>query len=198
MTLGGDVIVVGGGLAGHCAAIRAAELGLKPLVLEAGAEPAYLCNSRITMGVFQVALHDMTGGAESLRKAIDDATRGYVEAKLRDRYASEAGPALKWLLSQGVRTINAGAATRSLATLAPPVPRQPGLHWTGRAGDVMLRQLCGKLEQLGGRLRRGMRARELIMQEGGCVGVVAEGVDGTHRIEARAVVIADGGFQANL
>jgi fumarate reductase flavoprotein subunit len=193
-----DVIIVGGGLAGHCAAIRAAELGLKPVVLEAGAEAAYLCNSRITMGVFQVALHDMLGGPDSLRAAIDDATGGYVAAKLRDRYASEAGPALKWLLSHGVRTINAGAATRSLATLAPPVPRQPGLHWTGRAGDVMLRQLAGKLEALGGRLHRGVRARELIMRDGRCAGVVAESVDGKHRIEARAVVIADGGFQANL
>src|SRR5579863_2679838 len=152
-----DVIVVGGGLAGHAAAIRAAELGLKPLVLEAGAEAAYLCNSRITMGVFQVALHDMLGGAESLRAAIDQATRGYVDASLRDRYASAAGPALKWLLGLGVRTINAGAATRSLATLAPPVPRQPGLHWTGRAGDVMLRQLSAKLEALGGALWRGIR-----------------------------------------
>src|SRR4029079_9063072 len=106
----------------------------------------------ITMGVFQVALHDMLGGAEPLRAAIDDATRGYADGKLRDRDASESGPALKWLLSHGVRTINAGAATRSLATLAPPVPRQPGLHWAGRAGDVMLRQLTGKLEALGGRL----------------------------------------------
>ena len=193
-----DVVVVGGGLAGHAAAIRAAELGLKPVVLEAGAEAAYLCNSRITMGVFQVALHDMLGGVESLAKAIDDATHGYVDGKLRDRYASEAGPALKWLLGHGVRTINAGAATRSLATLAPPVPRQPGLHWTGRAGDVMLRQLSGKLEAIGGQLHRGMRVRELIMRENRCVGVVAEGVGATHRIEARGVVIADGGFQANL
>jgi fumarate reductase flavoprotein subunit len=198
MSAASDVVIIGGGLAGHAAAIRAAELGLKPLVLEAGAEAAYLCNSRITMGVFQVALHDMLCGAESLAKAIDDATRGYVDGKLRDRYASEAGPALKWLLGHGIRTINAGAATRSLATLAPPVPRQPGLHWAGRAGDVMLRQLAGKLEALGGQLRRGMRARELIMQEGRCAGVVAEAVDGTHRFEVRAVVIADGGFQANL
>ena len=198
MSLSGDVIIVGGGLAGHSAAIRAAELGLKPLVLEAGAEAAYLCNSRITMGVFQVALHDMLGGADSLAKAIDEATRGYVEAKLRDRYAAEAGPALRWLLGHGIRTINAGAATRSLATLAPPVPRQPGLHWAGRAGDVMLRQLSGKLEALGGILRRGMRARELMMQDGRCVGIVAETIEGTQRIAARGVVLADGGFQANL
>lgn len=197
MTPAADVVIVGGGLAGSAAAIRAAELGLKPLVIEAGAEAAYLCNSRITMGVFQVALHDMLGGPESLRTAIDHATRNYVAPALRDRYAAEAGPALRWLLGHGIRTINAGAATRSLATLAPPVPRQPGLHWTGRAGDVMLRQLAAKLEALGGKLRRGLRARELILRDGRCVGLVAEGVDGTRQIEARAVVLADGGFQAN-
>ena len=193
-----DVIIVVGGLAGCAAAIRAAELGLKPLVLEQGPEAAYLCNSRITIGVFQVALHDMLGGAESLRTAIDDATRGYVAPLLRDRYAAEAGPALRWLLAHGIRTITAGAATRSLTTLAPPVPRQPGLHWTGRAGDVMLRQLSAKLEALGGALQRGTRARELIMRDGRCVGLVADALGGTQRLEARAVVLADGGFQANL
>src|SRR5215469_4424437 len=118
-----DVVVVGGGLAGLTAAIRAAEHGLKPLVLEQGTDEKYLCNSRVTMGVFQVALHDMLGGAASLCAAIDDATRGYVAAPLRDKYAAEAGPALRWLLGLGIRTIKAGAATRSLATLAPPVPR---------------------------------------------------------------------------
>ena len=111
-----DVIIVGGGLAGHSAAIRAAELGFKPLVLEAGAEDAYLCNSRITMGVFQVALHDMLGGAESLARRSTRRRAAMSIPKLRDRYASEAGAAIKWLLSHGMRTINAGAATRSLAT----------------------------------------------------------------------------------
>ncbi|HVA14882.1 MAG TPA: FAD-dependent oxidoreductase [Stellaceae bacterium] len=192
-----DVIVVGAGLAGHAAAIRAAELGLKPLLLEQGAEPAYLCNSRITIGVFQVALHDMRGGADELRAAIDHATRGYVKAKLRDRYAAEAGPALQWLLGHGIRTINAGAATRNLATLAPPVPRQPGLHWAGRAGDVMLRQLSGKLDALGGKLLRGMRVRELIISDDCCKGVIADSTLGTQRFAAPAVVLADGGFQAN-
>ncbi len=192
-----DFVIVGGGLAGLAAALRAAEQGLSAIVLEHGAGENYLCNSRITMGVFQVALHDMLGGAESLRAAIDGATHGYVEASLRDAYAAEAGPALRWLLGHGIRTINAGAATRNLATLAPPVPRQPGLHWQGRAGDVMLRTLEAKLAALGGRIERGIRARELIMEGERCAGVVATRGDETLRFLARAVVLADGGFQAN-
>lgn len=192
-----DVVIVGGGLAGLAAAIRCAEQDLRPLILEQGADEKYLCNSRITMGVFQVALHDMLGGAELLRAAIDSATHGYVDAALRDRYAAEAGPALRWLFGHGIRTINAGAATRNLATLAPPVPRRPGLDWNGRAGDVMLRTLLAKLEALGGSLKRNMRARELIMEADRCVGVTATSGDVTYRFAARAVVLADGGFQAN-
>src|SRR5215469_9996151 len=150
-SLSADVVVVGGGLAGFAAALRAAEFGLKPIILEQGADEKYLCNTRITIGVFQVALHDM---------------RGCVAAPLRDKYAAEAGPALRWLMGQGITTINAGAATRSLATLAPPVPRQPGLHWRGRAGDAMLDTLEAKLKAQGGRIERGIRARELIMENG--------------------------------
>jgi fumarate reductase flavoprotein subunit len=192
-----DVVIAGGGLAGFAAGIRCAEQGLKPVILEQGSDEKYLCNSRVTMGVFQVALHDMLGGAESLSAAIDEATRGYVAAPLRDKYAAEAGPALRWLFGHGIRTINAGAATRNLATLAPPVPRQPGLHWQGRAGDVMLRTLLAKFESLGGRLQRGMRVRELVMEAGRCVGVTATRGSETQRFAARAVVLADGGFASN-
>jgi succinate dehydrogenase/fumarate reductase flavoprotein subunit len=98
-----DVVIMGGGLAGFAAALRAAEFGLKPIILEQGADEKYLCNTRIAIGVFQVALHDMLGGAVSLRAAIDEATRGYVLAPLRDQYAAEAGPALRWLMGQGIR-----------------------------------------------------------------------------------------------
>ena len=137
------------------------------------------------------------GQVDAARAAIDRASRGYVDAALRDKYAAEAEPALRWLFGLGVRTIKAGAATRNLATLAPPVPRQPGLHWRGRAGDAMLGQLHTRLDALGGRLARDMRARELIMENGRCTGVIATRENETHRFAARAVVLADGGFQAN-
>ncbi len=196
-TQSADIIVVGGGLAGFSAAITAAEAGLKTILIEQGVEERYLCNSRICIGVLQVALLDMRSSTETLAKAIDDSTRRYVDPALRDKFASEAAPSFRWLATQGIRTINAGTQTHNLVTLAPPVPRQPGLHWQGRAGDVMLGQLVAKLKALGGTLTRGMQARELIMADGHCAGVTAVSGNETHRFESRAVVLADGGFQAN-
>ncbi|MBV9237214.1 MAG: FAD-binding protein [Xanthobacteraceae bacterium] len=192
-----DVVIVGGGLAGLAAGLTAAAGGARVSVLEQGADPRYLCNSRITMGVFQIALNDMESGAAALVGAITQATRGHVDPALAERYAGEAANSIRWLRAQSIRLIRGGAAAANLGVLSPPVPRRPGLHWEGRAGDVMLRQLTGNLEQLGGALHRGVRARELVMEGGHCVGVVATRGDETLRWRGGAVVIADGGFQAN-
>jgi fumarate reductase flavoprotein subunit len=193
-----DVVIVGGGLAGLAAGLTAAAGGARVSVLEQGTEPRYLCNSRITMGVFQIALNDMESGTAALVAAIAQATRGHVDAALAERYAGEAANSIRWLRAQSIRLIRGGAAAANLGVLSPPVPRRPGLHWEGRAGDVMLRQLTVNLEQLGGVLHRGIRARELIMEGGHCVGVVATRGDEVLRWRGGAVVIADGGFQANL
>jgi succinate dehydrogenase/fumarate reductase flavoprotein subunit len=61
----------------------------------------------------------------------------------------------------------------------------------------MLETLEARLDALGGRLERGIRVRELIMRAERCVGIVATRGDETHRFASRAVVLADGGFQAN-
>ncbi len=192
-----DVVIVGGGLAGLSAAITAAAAGARVNVLEQGTEPRYLCNSRITMGVFQIALNDMESGAAALAAAITRATHGHVDAALAERFAGEAATSIRWLRAQSIRLIRGGAAAANLGVLSPPVPRRPGLHWEGRAGDVMLRQLTANLEQLGGVLHRGVRARELVMDGRHCVGVVATRGDETLRWRTGAVIIADGGFQAN-
>ena len=58
-----DVLIVGGGFAGLSAAQRAAELGLSAMVLEQGANPDYLCNSRVTGGIVHFAREGKIGRA---------------------------------------------------------------------------------------------------------------------------------------
>ena len=81
--------------------------------------------------------------------------------------------------------------------LAPPAAIGAGLHWRGRGGDQMLRRLEALLAARGGRLLRGIRARDLIMERGGACGVVADTIEGRRAFRAAAVVISDGGFQGD-
>lgn len=192
-----DLVVVGGGLAGLTAANRAAEHGLSVLVLEAGQDAQYLCNSRITMGFINVAFRNIADGPDALRAAIASATRGGAEPALADALATRAGAALAWLRHQGIRTIVGNWRPGSDAMLAPPAAIGPGLHWRGRGGDQMLRRLEAMLAARGGRLLRGVRARDLIMERGGACGVVADATEGRRAFRAAAVVISDGGFQAD-
>jgi fumarate reductase flavoprotein subunit len=193
-----DVAVIGGGLAGLVAANRAAEAGLAVAVFEKGADERYLCNTRLTGGFFHVALQDINSPPAELRQIIQRATRGAARADLADALADDAARALRWLKAQGMRFIKVGPHGYQSTVFAPPGLRQTGLHWQGRGGDVVLRILGPLLtDRNNGTLIRGTRATGLVMENGRCIGVEVEGaVNGI--IRAGAVVIADGGFQADM
>ena len=72
-----------------------------------------------------------------------------------------------------------------------------GLTWRGYAGDVALARLEESLRQRQGRILRGMRARTLKLASAGNRGRDGRG-RGAAKFYAPSVVIADGGFQANL
>jgi fumarate reductase flavoprotein subunit len=193
-----DVIVVGAGLAGLSAANRAAQDGLAVTVLEKSTDEAYLCNSRYTGGLFHIAMDDMAGEPAWVKSNLERTTRGTADPALAEALTQNARRTLRWLSSLGVRFIQAGPDGLRRNSLAPPGVRQTGLNWRGRAGDVMLRTLGDKLQSRGGRIERGMAAQQLLMDQGRCVGVEVRTASGeTKQLRARAVVIADGGFQAN-
>lgn len=194
-----DVVVIGAGLAGLAAANRVAQDGLKVAVLEKSSDEAYLCNSRYTGGLFHIAMDDMVGEPAWVMANLERTTGGTANPQLAQALTQNARRTLRWLSSLGVRFIQAGPDGLRRNALAPPGVRQTGLNWRGRAGDVMLRTLGESLQSRGGRIVRGMAARQLMMEEGRCVGVQVETVPGeTKSLRARAVVIADGGFQANM
>ena len=192
-----DLIVIGGGIAGLVTANRAAELGLSVLVLEKGNEDRYLCNSRYTGGAFHIGMRSLHRPLEEVKATIRAETDNFVAEPLVAMIASEAPRAVDWLRKQGIRFLKAGPRDWQDTVLAPPALPQPGLHWEGRGGDTLLRTLEAMLAKRGGIVRRGVRARELVIEDGRCVGLRAERNGEQIRFEAGAVVIADGGFQGN-
>ncbi|OUM00134.1 FAD-dependent oxidoreductase [Variovorax sp. JS1663] len=193
-----DLCVVGGGLAGLSAALRAAELGLKPVVLEQSAEQHYLCNSRMSSCVFHLASTNVLSPPAELERAVQAATQGTAHPGLVRALAGNAERAVRWLQGQGVRFIKGSAAAYHNFVVAPPATHKEGpFDIVGRGGDVLLRTLEAALAKAGGSIRRGVSARELLVRDGRCHGVLADAGGAQERIEARAVLIADGGFQAN-
>lgn len=193
-----DVVVIGGGLAGLTAAARAAQLGLKVLVLERGADERYPCNSRYSGGVLHLAFHNVTEPADDLLKVINEATHGYAKPYLARAFAGNCARAVGWLRDEGAKFIRVGNVAYQQHVLAPPRPLTPGLDWRGRGPDVTLRTLVANLEKRGGSVVRGTAVDALIIEARRVCGVEATRDGKSARYAARAVVIADGGFQANL
>jgi fumarate reductase flavoprotein subunit len=192
-----DVIVVGGGIAGLVTANRLTENGISALLLEKG-QGEYLCNSRFTGGAFHVCFRDVMSEADSLRETILSTVPDVASSQAASAIAEDGRRVVRWLQQQGIRFIKGGPDEWQRWMLSPPSLVRPGLNWRGRGGDVMLRSLRSNLEASGGQMRDGTRAVELIMRNGRCAGVIVEQDGRRTDLEARAVVLADGGFQGNL
>jgi fumarate reductase flavoprotein subunit len=192
-----DLLAFGGGFAGLTAACRAAQLGLKAAVLEKEDGERYLCNSRYTSGVLVVMGRHALSPPEQLEKAILDGNGGTANPALARAVAYNAGRTVAWMRDQGVRLLEAQASEGKQLILAPPRRFVEGLDWEGRGGDVTLRTLTANLVKRGGRLILGTKAQSLLMEKGACVGLNALHNGRPVAYRARAVVIADGGFQAD-
>jgi len=194
-----DLVTIGGGFSGLVTAARAAELGLKVAVLEARAEDRYPCSSRYSTGVCNVMGLAILSAPDVLYGAILDGSGSTAKPELARAIADNGKRTIDWLVGEGARFI-----TRALQkdqpgqkVLAPPRRLIAGLDWEGRGSDVVMRLLEHNLVKRGGRLLRGMQVTELVVEDGACGGVIARQNGASVRFEARAVVIADGGFAAN-
>lgn len=192
-----DVIVVGGGIAGLTAANRAAQQGLKVVLLERGVDERYLCNTRYSGGVIHIAFRNVKDRPEELMEAIKQATSGNADPALAKALATTCGRTVDWLSEEGAKFIRVGQIAWQQWVLAPPRRIMPGLDWEGRGPDFTLRTLANNFGTRGGRIFRGTAATALMEKNGTCTGVEARDAQGTHHFNARAVVLADGGFQGN-
>jgi fumarate reductase flavoprotein subunit len=189
-----DLVAIGGGLAGLCAALRGAELGLRTAIVEAGAGDGYLCSSRWAGGIFHVSYHDVKLSPDELIAAINRQTDGEADPALAAAIGEDCGRTVDWLASQGAEFVQASPIDWHRFTLGPPRAAVAGQDWQGRGPDRMLGELRRRLEQRRGRMFLGTRAGGLRIERGRCVGIVAGRGSERFDIGAGAVVIADGGF----
>jgi fumarate reductase flavoprotein subunit len=193
-----DVIVMGAGLAGLVAGVRAAERGLRVAVLEKGDDPDYLCNTRWSGGIVHVGYTDPKEPTTTIEAAITRQTRGFTDPALAAALARDTHRVIDWLRTQGGQFIRAGGVAWQNWTMAPPRRLAAGPDWRGRGPDMLLRLLAERLTRARGRLVLGARVIGLIVREERCVGVGFSRAGATETMFAGAVVLADGGFQGDL
>lgn len=193
-----DVAVIGGGIAGLMAGLRSAQGGKSVLVFERQAADRYVCNTRLTGGVFHCAMTDIRTPENELYDIILRSTEQAADPGLARLVAGNAKRAVNWLQELGIRFVRGSADPWHSFVLAPPGIAQLGRHWEGRCGDVLLRTLEAELGRHGGKVLRGHEVTQLIMNGKQCRGLRIAVAGGDEvEVSSRAVVLADGGFQSN-
>jgi tricarballylate dehydrogenase len=178
-----DVLVVGEGIAGCAAALTAAAHGADVMVVEKAPRDVPHGNTAFSGGSFRRA-----SSGYSADKFFQDMTAlsdGRADPELTRIVAERSGAARDWLTELGVR-------------------------WTQKSRDPAASdQVEGQGVALAATIRAAVRERkittchetealQLLDSEGRVVGIAARGAEGPFRIACGALVLATGGFQANL
>ncbi len=211
------VVVVGGGNAALCAAISARECGARVTLLERAPFELRGGNSRFTAG----GMRAVYGGVDDLVSLMPDLTPQEIgrtdfssyssgeffddmgritqyrcDPELVDRLVNSSFATLRWMRTHGVRFLPMYG--RQSFNVDGRVKFWGGLTieaWGG--GPGLVDSLTHAAQKIGVQLRYGVRAVGLTMQSGRVAGVRVRAEGRDESIDADAVVLAAGGFEAN-
>jgi tricarballylate dehydrogenase len=210
-----DVIVVGAGNAGLCAAHAARERGARVLVLEKADETWSGGNSAFTAGAIRIA----HGGLEDVRDLVESVeenteldpytadefladmrrvTLGRGDEAMARILVGDSGDVVRWLRDKGLRF-------RLMYERQANEVDGRQRFWGGLAvgtvdgGEGLMAQHRAAAQRDGVELRHGAAVEDLLRgDDGAFTGVAVRSADGTRtQLEAGAVVLAAGGFEAN-
>ena len=189
-----DVLVAGAGNAALCAAITARRAGARVLVLEAAPRHTRGGNSRHTRNIryaHESATEYVTGPYEvdEYWEDLLRVTAGKTNEKLA-RIVLEASKTVpEWMESQGVR-------------FQPPLSGTLGLARTNAfffgGGKAMMNSYFDTAEKLGVDFVYEAEVTDLNLEDGRCTAATVRHGGRDHSVSARSVVVAAGGFEANI
>ena len=213
-----DVIVVGGGNAGLSAAMAAQDGGAQALLLEKAPMELRGGNSYFTGGLFRFAfqgiddvasvIHDLSEGERAMVDVGSYPTRAYYEDVMRvteglsdplllEVLVGQSLPTMQWLATKGVRWIL--AMGRQSFKVDDKFKFFGNLVVEAVGGGVGLSDMeFAAAEKMGVQMVYDTKAVRLLTDRMGRVtGLTVRGPEGFQDIEASAVVLACGGFEAN-
>lgn len=194
-----DVVVIGAGAAGSAAALAAQQQGAQTILLEKTA--FQMGAGSFAGGMFaadsaQQKAQGKTVDKEWLYRQYIDLSGGFQNSLLVRRIIDEAGKTVDWLCDNGATLKLASAGTGGgYEHIGMPAT----VHGYQEGGAKALQALLKSFKNAGGTAYFSTPATELITDKNGTVtGVKAKRRDGkVVEIEAKAVVIATGGFAGN-
>jgi fumarate reductase flavoprotein subunit len=198
-----DVVVVGGGVAGWSAARAAQDAGVTVALVEKSSDHPGFGNSVLSGGVLHAAYLDPTGHtADELFEWLTQRGGGASRENLVRAWAENVGRARSFLASEGASFVRGRAAEYGWNVLDPQrtVTRAlvENFEAVRQCGPyLLLDAMRRRFVERGGYFVRASTAFALVTSEASVAGlrIRRDGVE--HVIGADAVVLADGGFQAN-
>ena len=191
-----DIVVIGAGGAGLSAATQAASMGAHVIVLEKqgiiGGNTNYSTGG---LNAAETSVQKKLGIADSKKSHYDDTMAGGYflnDPSLVETLVNKAAAAVDWLISLGADLSNVGqlAGSSQKRTHRPDGGAAIGPHLMAVLSKAV------KSENISVRTRNTVTA--LTEQNGKVTGVKVSTPTGTYTIKAKAVIIATGGFGANL
>ena len=212
-----DVVVVGAGGAGMCAALAARQQGANVLVLERAPRDKRGGNTAFASGTFRMVHH----GADDIKRVVPDLTseeiantdfgeypataffddlaritQYYTDPELADFLVNDSADTVDWLHKLGVRFLpNYGRQAYKIDGRFKFFGGS--VIYANGGGAGLMESHYKNAEKHGIHIRYGARATELLRGSKGIEGVRIEAGGALEDIRASAVVLAAGGFEAN-
>lgn len=195
-TVNTDIVVIGGGGAGLSAAIQACELGSKVILVEK--MPLVGGNTILATGGLNA-----TGTLQQKEAGIEDSAELFFQDTMKGGKNKNNKSLVRTLVEKSKETVawltGIGADLKDVGRLGgASVDRAHRPSGGGAVGSNIVTTLSKRAEDVGVDIRTLTRAVEILTDEEGRVsGIEVQGKNGIYTIDAKAVIVATGGFGNN-